>query len=237
MTLGGRIALVRGKTSRKLFAEALGIHPQTLCMYEKNKRNVSIDIINKICDTYNILVEWLTKGSDSIKTDAGHLSSALRDDSAMKDGLPAPAAAPPAPHCTAKGTNLPVLGLAACGMSGWYNPGPMGFRLSLPVDYPYSPALFAVIAVGTSTQPEGIKPGFVLFCDPVVPPTANDAVYVEKKDGTASVKTYKKQDDKWLYLQGWLPPDEEGVQKPYFEQLFLETVSKMACVILVKRKA
>ena len=236
MNLGERIAQVRGSASRRIFAETLGIHPQTLYMYEKNKRGISIDVITKICDAHAISVEWLTKGVGPMKTsDTPSLPAYSDDTPAHQNALPlSPADQTP---LSAKGRDVPVLGLAACGLSSWYNPGPMAFRLTFPVDHPYSPELFAVIAIGTSMQPEGIKQGFVLFCDPTMALTQNDVVFVEKRDGTVSVKTYKKRDDKWLYLQGWLPPNEEGMQKPYSEQLDIDIIKKIACVVLVKRKA
>ena len=113
----------------------------------------------------------------------------------------------------------------------------MAFKLSFPVDHPYSPELFAVIAVGTSMQPEGIKQGFVLYCDPAAPLAPNDVVFVEKRDGSAAVKTFKKQDDRWLYLEGWLPPNEEGAQKLYSEQLDIGIIKRVVCVVLMKLKA
>ncbi len=236
MTLGERIAQVRGTVPRRLFAKALGIHPQTLYLYEKNKRDIGIEAINRICETYAISVEWITQGIGAMKSGEDSSHRVWRDD-APSQQEPFTARDPAQPFLSAKGREVPVLGLAACGLSGWYNPGPMAFRLPFPTDHPHSPGLFAVIAIGTSMQPEGIKQGFVLFCDPSMPPAHNDVVFVEKKDGTASVKTYKKQDDKWLYLQGWLPPNDEGIQKAYSEQLDMETVKTIACVVLVKRKA
>lgn len=228
MSLGERIAQVRGKVSRKIFAEKLGIHPQTLYLYEKGKRNVSIDVISRLCDDHGISVEWLTKGTGLVSRPEEVPSSISHSDFASCRDAPAP---------SARGVDVPVLGLAACSLAGWYNPGPMAFRLSFPVDHPYSPDLFAVIAVGTSMRPEGIRQGFVLYCDPAASLAANDVVFVEKKDGTASIKTYRKQDGRWLYLEGWLPPNDEGAQKPYSEQVDIDTVKRVVCVVLVKLKA
>lgn len=227
MNLGERIALVRGKTSRNVFAESLGIHPQTLYLYEKGKRNASIDVINKLCDNHSISVEWLTKGIGPMSRNE-NASSASRDESAARQDVSS---------LSARGVDVPVIGLASCGLSGWYNPGPMAFKLSFPVDHPYSPDLFAVIAVGTSMRPEGIKQGFVLYCDPAAPLAPNDVVFVEKKDGSAAVKTFKKRDERWLYLEGWLPPNEEGAQKLYSEQLDVGIIKRVVCVVLMKLKA
>ena len=91
MNLGERIAQVRGKISRKVFAKSLGIHPQTLYLYEKGRRNANISIINKICDDHSISVEWLTKGTGSMNK-SKEASSAPRDEPAAHHEVPSPSA-------------------------------------------------------------------------------------------------------------------------------------------------
>lgn len=62
MEVGGRIREIRGRTPRAEFAERLDIHPQTLYMYEKGKRVVDVGLIQKICERFNVSVEWLIFG-------------------------------------------------------------------------------------------------------------------------------------------------------------------------------
>lgn len=66
MTIGEKIRQVRGKDSRKEFAEKLGIYSQTLYMYEKGKRTPTLDIVNKICVIYGVKVEWLTSRLNTV---------------------------------------------------------------------------------------------------------------------------------------------------------------------------
>ena len=132
--------------------------------------------------------------------------------------------------------DVPVIGLATCGLSGWYNTGPVALSCPIPIEYA-SPGVFAVIAIGTSMQPEGIKQGYVALCDPEAPLNEKDAIFVERKDGAAGIKLYLGQDDKWLNLQGWLEPKEDGTQKPYTEQLLRTSVEKVAVVVMVRRRA
>ena len=48
---------------------------------------------------------------------------------------------------------------------------------------------------------------------------------------------YTSEDEKWLDLQGWLEPKEDGSQKPYLERLRKSAVQRIAVVVFVKRRA
>ncbi|MCK9444842.1 MAG: helix-turn-helix domain-containing protein [Tissierellaceae bacterium] len=65
--IGDRIKEIRGKQSRAEFAEALGIHPQTLYLYEKNKRTIDVALIQKICLQFGVSAEWLIFGEDRLQ--------------------------------------------------------------------------------------------------------------------------------------------------------------------------
>ena len=67
MDIGSRIQQIRGKMPRAEFAELLGVHPQTLYMYEKNKRVVDVELVQRLCSKFNISVEWLIFGGDQLQ--------------------------------------------------------------------------------------------------------------------------------------------------------------------------
>ena len=67
MEIGDRIKEIRGRTPRAEFAEKLGIHPQTLYLYEKGKRVVDVDLIQKICENFDVSVEWLIFGQGGLQ--------------------------------------------------------------------------------------------------------------------------------------------------------------------------
>jgi len=67
MEIGERIKIIRGRTPRAEFAETLGIHPQTLYMYEKGKRVVDVELIQRICAKFNVPVEWLIFGEGGLR--------------------------------------------------------------------------------------------------------------------------------------------------------------------------
>ncbi len=54
-----KLILLRGDKSRNSVADEIGINPQTLERYEKNKRLPDIEITSKIADYYDVSVDWL----------------------------------------------------------------------------------------------------------------------------------------------------------------------------------
>lgn len=84
MDIGDRIRQIRGRRSRAEFAEALGIHPQTLYMYEKGKRVVDVELVRDLCEKFQVSVEWLIFGDRGLQT--------MRENQAPER----PAACPPA---------------------------------------------------------------------------------------------------------------------------------------------
>lgn len=181
--------------------------------YESGASLPSSDLLESICKKLRISAEWLLLGEGP--TRHAELSG------------------------TAPGTafaEIPVVGLAACGLAGWYNPS----HLAISAQYPFGTAasgMFAVIAVGESMIPDGIRQGHLLFCNPHAPLEDRDAIFVEKKDGTVAIKQYAGKNEEWLLLQGWLDPDDKGQQKPYQEKLAMSSIKQIAVVVATKRRA
>lgn len=228
-TLPERIKKLRGADSQSAFSEKTGISQRTLSRYETGESLPDVKALIAICAATGASIEWLVHGDFPPPQKPSAEQSPAHD-----GGLHAES---PARKEHAHPADVPVIGLASCGLSGWYNPGPLALRAPVPFGCSPAPSLFAVIAVGKSMQPEGIRQGYLLFCDSAVTPDKGDSVYVEKKDGTASIKKYMGQDDQWLQLQGWLEPDDQGAQKPYVEKVLTEIIGKIACVVLIKLKA
>lgn len=128
--------------------------------------------------------------------------------------------------------SLPLTGLAECGIQGWFREA----RLRAPVVVPrVGTGWMAVMAVGNSMIPAGIREGHILFCDPAQPPVEGEPVYVLRADGAASIKLWRGMaNNDFAVLQGWLPPDEQGNQKPYLDQLAPGQILKLAPVIYVR---
>jgi phage repressor protein C with HTH and peptisase S24 domain len=127
-----------------------------------------------------------------------------------------------------------VVGLAECGLKGWFQRDPLSVNATRPGDF-FDPDGFAVIAIGQSMVPAGILEGFLCFCSPATPPSPGDAVYVERTDRVATIKVFNSIKDDWLTVQGWLD-EKEGKREPYTERLIASAVRRIAPVIYVKRK-
>lgn len=69
MTIGERLAKLRGNESRNSLAVKLDIHPQTLYLYEKNKRSMDAEMIAKVCELYTVSADWLIFGVDRDNND------------------------------------------------------------------------------------------------------------------------------------------------------------------------
>lgn len=129
---------------------------------------------------------------------------------------------------------VPVIGLAECGLKGWYQRGPLAVNAARPGDF-FDPDGFAVVAIGQSMVPAGIFEGFVCFCSPATRPSPGDAVYIERNNNVATIKLYNGQTGEWLSLTGWLD-EEAGRREPYTERLLVSDIRRLAPVIYVKRK-
>ena len=62
VSCGSRIAHVRGSRSRQEYADALGIHLNTLKNYETNKRQPDSTTLNAIYATDGVLSDWILRG-------------------------------------------------------------------------------------------------------------------------------------------------------------------------------
>lgn len=85
MDIGSRIQRIRGKMSRAEFAEQLGIHPQTLYMYEKGKRVMDVDLLQALCAKFHVSVEWLIFGGKESAAEGEEDASLLREQLAEKE--------------------------------------------------------------------------------------------------------------------------------------------------------
>lgn len=189
------------------------------------------------------LKSWLSGGSDpgryglvaAAKACGVDLNWLATGDGEKNGGAASPFSALPA-FGGPVDRSVPVLGLAECGIAGWYRDGAMAVRATRPGDL-RDPNAFAVIAVGDSMIPAGISPGYLCFCSPDDSADIGDAVYVERADRHATIKLFGGVKDGWIRLQGWLPRQDGDLhQESYVDKIRIDSVVKLATVIYVKRK-
>lgn len=66
-TIGDRLKHLRKENNltQKDMAEKLGIHSNTISMYEKGNRNIPSTMIKKISDAFNISTDYLLRGEET----------------------------------------------------------------------------------------------------------------------------------------------------------------------------
>ena len=234
--------LLRAIKSDKLadLAKALGISNQSVSQAKK-KQQIPVQWIFDIAMNYGVSADWLMTGEGSMLRDEGTALSKKTGRWPLETSWSPPVRIKPSeendPWKTAQWQEVPLVGLGSCGPIDWYTPESLALRVKLPVEYPYTPFMFAILAIGTSMQPEGIRQGYVVFCNPSASIEAGDAVYVERNDNIAAIKKFLKIDNGRLYLQGWAAPEQDGSQQPYFEDISMTEVKRLTCVVIVRRKA
>lgn len=226
MTISERIRQVRGKLSQAAFAEELGIHKNSVGSYEHGKTKPDIEFLCALCTKFHVDPGWLILGEGDMRPGEG--------EAAGPEPVLVPVC-PPASRQTPK--TIPVTGLASCGLNDWYNPSPLALRVAAPAQYEAKGELIAVVAIGASMRPDGIRHGYLVYCDAGIEVTPEDPVFIEKDDSSASLKRYLGKDDEWLYVQGWLEPNDQGLQKPYSEKLALSSVKRVVSVVAILCKA
>ena len=226
-SIAERILTVRGTRKQGDFARELDVNPNTLRAYEKGRATPGQDFLERLAVKFSVNPEWLLLGRGDM-----HLRPNASD-----PGAADPENQPDTPGATA----VPVIGLAACSYQGWFNPNDIALNTSIAAADARA-GMFAVIAIGASMQPEGIRHGFVVICDPNLTPRKGDVVYVERRDleeGTvhASLKLFVSLDQDWVYLSSWSEPDQDGRQEIEFAELSTDYLGRLVVASMVKRRA
>lgn len=224
--IGNNIKKIRVSKNLKVrdLAAKMNVAVQSWYKWERGEVVPEDENQLRIASCLGVSMDDIRRGIGGLSEGADHFT--VPDDDAYGSGKAA-----------GKKTDIPVIGLVACGVTGWYSPRPLAVRAPLPIAYDNPDNLFAVLAVGDSMNPDGIREGYLLYCDGMARPESGDAVYVRTHDGNATVKRFIRLDDEWLTLQGWLDPDKGGMQKPFTKQYATDFVDFVACVIMVRRKA
>ena len=209
-TLGARIAAMIDRIgTRKSAAAVAGVSADQLARYAAGRNRPGFVPVARLAAAAGVRMEWLWSGENPMESEAA--------------------------AATRRPGGVPVLGLAECGLRGWYQEDNLAVHATRPGDV-QDPDAFAVMATGTSMKPAGIFPGFLCICSPATPCDVGDAVFLERRDGAASIKLFLGQDVDWLLLRGYLPPDAGGAQPPYDEKVRLTEMRRIATVVYVKRK-
>lgn len=62
LSVGQRLFFLRGKVSRKVFAEKLGVGTATLQRYENDERRPDLEFLMKVCELTGLSLDYLVYG-------------------------------------------------------------------------------------------------------------------------------------------------------------------------------
>ncbi len=129
--------------------------------------------------------------------------------------------------------SLPMYGFGDSSEQGWYSE--IKYNICANLEWP-DPEVFAIVAHDRTMEPEGIKKGQVCIVSPNTRPQKGDVAFIRRKDGTAALKIYEREDSEWCYLTGFMDPGASEKLVPSSEQIKRSAINQIAPVILVKRR-
>lgn len=210
-----RLKLAVGVKSDSKFGTFLGIR-QSSISGAKNRGQLPPNWIVEVASRTGVSADWLLFGVGAMR----------------RVGEPSETVAPGVTKFSQTDA-IPIVGLANCGINGWQSQTPIAMSATAPT---ISKHAIAIIAFGKSMLPAGIAEGRLLYCDPELEPIKGEAVYVVRKDNTASLKLFLGMDEQWIKLQGWLEPNNEGLQKPYISKERASDISLIAPVVYARHR-
>lgn len=234
-TLGERLRKVRGTQSREAFSSQFFIHRNTLAAWEKGSTAPDGHFLRELCERYALNPSWLLLGQGPQKTQdipaQDYHFSLNHVDPAIRSGSPVFS------HGLASSLEgIPVIGLSRSDHEAWFERSQTAITAQRPAEYHANPHVFVVIASEHRLLPEGIKHGYLCYCDPHCTPSLGDVVYVERVNGKVALKLLALSKGNCLTLHCWQNPDESGRQALFTEELDFEEIKQLATVVYVKRR-
>lgn len=129
--------------------------------------------------------------------------------------------------------SLPVSGMSESKDAGWYNVQPSTMRITL--DLP-DPSAFAIMVYDQNLIPEGLQPGFMCICSPMLKPLPGDIVYLRRNDGLFALRVFVAEEQQWLVLKSYTDRDEKGRQREFEDRVKRSLIDQVPPVVFVRRK-
>lgn len=141
-----------------------------------------------------------------------------------------------APVAGGSPTVVPLINLAQSGQDYWQKDGgPPGAAAPAPPGGGY-PGMFAVRACDDSLAPEGIRAGFIVYCEGAAKPVPGDVIFVERTGGAMSLKRLRGEEGGWYVLEGWMPADDKGQRMAYTIPQEKKSLTRACPVLFVRRR-
>lgn len=237
-TLGERLRKVRGTQSREAFSSQFFIHRNTLAAWEKGNTAPDGNFLRELCERYSLNPSWLLLGQGPQKMQDMSAQVYPFSVSHSEEVYPTIRTGSPvfSPGLASSLEGIPVIGLSRSEDEAWFERSQTAITAQRPAEYHSNPHVFVVIANGQLLLPEGIKHGYLCYCDPHCAPSLGDVVYVERINGKVGLKLLAFSNGGCLTLHCWQNPDKAGHQSLFAEELRFEEIKQLAAVVYVKRR-
>lgn len=193
---------------RREAARIAGVSLDAIIRYLRGENQPTLTAMSHLCNAAGISLNWLATGEGDQE------ANAEKNDVYVSRGLP-------------------VSGFAESKDAGWYTPQPS--RMQTTLELP-DPRAFAAVVHGQTLVPEGLHPGFLCVCSPMLRPVKDDIVHIRRQDGLCTLKLFIGEERDWFVLRGFTDPDAKGVQRPYEDRVKRSVVTEIAPVVFVRRK-
>jgi transcriptional regulator with XRE-family HTH domain len=176
--------------TRREAADIAGVTVDAIIRYLRGENQPSFTAISKLCEAAGVSMQWLATGEGGVEANDSFETSASR--------------------------GFPVTGFAESKDVGWYNP--QASRIQTTLDMP-DPKAFAVVVHGQGLIPEGLHPGFLCVCSPMLKPAKGDIVHLRRTDGLCTMKLFVGEEKEWLILKAYTDADAKGGQRPFEDKV------------------
>ena len=194
--------------TRRDAAKIGGVSLDAIIRYLRGENQPGFLIISRLCEAAGISMHWLATGRG-----ATYLSE--KTDTPMSRGLP-------------------VVGFSESKETGWYSLQQSTLQTTL--DLP-DPAAFATVVHGQGLVPEGLQPGFMCVCSPMLSPVPGDIVHLKRYDGLCALRLFVGEEGGWLVLKAYTDPDGRNkTQRVYEDRVKRSSITTISPVVFVKRK-
>lgn len=193
--------------TRREAAEIAGVSLDAVIRYLRGENQPSFAAISRLCEAANVSMHWLATGQGTYETNATTETSSVR--------------------------GLPVTGFAESKEAGWYTPQQSTLQTTL--DLP-DPEAFATVVHGQGLIPEGLQPGFLCVCSPMLKPVSGDIVHLRRFDGLCALKLFVREEGEWIVLKSYTDKDEKGAQRAFEDRVKRSVITAISAVVFIKRK-
>lgn len=201
-----RIVMDRLGTRREA-AKIAGVSLDAVIRYLRGENQPSFTAMSRVCEAAGVSMRWLANGEGPLEISHAREASSVR--------------------------GIPLSGFAETRDAGWFSPQESSMQMTLDIP---DPKAFATMVHGQSLIPEGVQPGFMCICSPMLKPVAGDIIHLRRADGLCTLRVFVAEEKNWLVLRAYTDRDGKGQQRVFEDRVKSSMITEIAPVVFVRRK-